>query len=385
MTADPAMIEQTLVALHQLGQVLELRILETGHTATVAGYFDDFALLATAAAQWSGRGQGVYTLLNPCDPALLARSPNRLTLRVAKGALSKDGDMCARRWLPIDCDPVRLQGISSTAAEHEAALQRAQTCRVWLRQQGWPEPIAADSGNGAHLLYRVALPNDATSKVLLRHCLKALANRFSDDAVKLDTGMYNAARIWKLYGSLACKGANLPARPHRLARLLEVPTSLAVVSQSQLDALATFVVVPVTPTGPVQRPVPPVGLDDQTLLLKMFAAKNGTDVRRLWEGERTGYTSHSEADLALVSHLAFWTGGDMARIDTLFRQSGLYRDDKWNRVDYRERTITKALEQGTFYDPQHPLRDARPWHTRARVWTGQLPTVAAEEVPPWHA
>ncbi len=24
------------------------------------------------------------------------------------------------------------------------------------------------------------------------------------------------------------------------------------------------------------------------------------------------------------------------------------------------------------------------WHRRARVWTGQLRTVAAEEVPPWH-
>jgi hypothetical protein len=24
------------------------------------------------------------------------------------------------------------------------------------------------------------------------------------------------------------------------------------------------------------------------------------------------------------------------------------------------------------------------WHTRARVWTGQLRTVAAEEIPPWH-
>jgi hypothetical protein len=24
------------------------------------------------------------------------------------------------------------------------------------------------------------------------------------------------------------------------------------------------------------------------------------------------------------------------------------------------------------------------WHTRARAWTGQLRTVAAEEIPPWH-
>jgi putative DNA primase/helicase len=40
--------------------------------------------------------------------------------------------------------------------------------------------------------------------------------------------------------------------------------------------------------------------------------------------------------------LAFWTGGDPARIDTLFRQSGLYRK-KWDRKDYRDKTITEAL------------------------------------------
>jgi hypothetical protein len=48
--------------------------------------------------------------------------------------------------------------------------------------------------------------------------------------------------------------------------------------------------------------------------------------------------------------LAFWTGGDYERIDRLFRQSGLYRE-KWERDDYREQTIHKALENTTeFYE-----------------------------------
>jgi hypothetical protein len=46
---------------------------------------------------------------------------------------------------------------------------------------------------------------------------------------------------------------------------------------------------------------------------------------------------------------AFWTGGDATRIDALFRRSGLYRE-KWNRKDYRNRTITEALSGKTeFY------------------------------------
>jgi hypothetical protein len=49
--------------------------------------------------------------------------------------------------------------------------------------------------------------------------------------------------------------------------------------------------------------------------------------------------------------LAFWTGPDPAKIDQLFRESGLYRK-KWERANYRERTVSKALEGRTeFYQP----------------------------------
>jgi putative DNA primase/helicase len=57
--------------------------------------------------------------------------------------------------------------------------------------------------------------------------------------------------------------------------------------------------------------------------------------------------------------LAFWTGPDPERIDKLFRHSGLYRR-KWERKDYRERTIARALEGRTeFYEPGQmaPLKD----------------------------
>lgn len=82
--------------------------------------------------------------------------------------------------------------------------------------------------------------------------------------------------------------------------------------------------------------------DDRDLLERVFAAKNGVEVERLFNGDTSCYGSHSEADLALVSHLAFWTNGDPERIDALFRASGLMRE-KWLRPDYRQRTIAKAL------------------------------------------
>src|SRR5918994_1708827 len=90
-------------------------------------------------------------------------------------------------------------------------------------------------------------------------------------------------------------------------------------------------------------------LTDGKVIQKALAASNGAKFSRLWNGDTSGYGSHSEADLALCGMLAFWTGGDAARIEALFRQSGLYRE-KWDRKDYRNRTITEALSGKTeFY------------------------------------
>ncbi len=88
----------------------------------------------------------------------------------------------------------------------------------------------------------------------------------------------------------------------------------------------------------------------------MFRAANGAAVRRLWEGDIEGYPSHSEADCALCSHLAFWTGADAERIDRMFRKSGLCRDKWLERADYRKSTIAKALEglTDTYSPPPAP-------------------------------
>ena len=83
-------------------------------------------------------------------------------------------------------------------------------------------------------------------------------------------------------------------------------------------------------------------LSDRELLEKMFNSKRGSEIQRLFSGDWSGYPSQSEADLALVSHLVFWTQRDEARIDNLFRISGLYRS-KWDRADYRARTLELAL------------------------------------------
>jgi hypothetical protein len=73
-------------------------------------------------------------------------------------------------------------------------------------------------------------------------------------------------------------------------------------------------------------------------------ANDGGKFARLWDAQWSDYASQSEADLALCVKLAFWTNRDAARIDALFRRSGLMRE-KWNREDYRTATIGRAIEQ----------------------------------------
>ena len=204
------------------GQVAELRALdavtrEWRRPHTVSGYFDDWEKLAVAAMTIQARG--IYVTLNPVNPALLARANNRLRDMQAGDASTSDNDIVARRWLPIDCDPVRPSGISATDAEHDLALARAREIRDYLGARGWPEPVFADSGNGGHLLYRVNLPVDDGG--LIEKALAALAFRFDDALVTVDQKNFNPARIWKLYGTVAAKGDPTPERPHRLSRWVE--------------------------------------------------------------------------------------------------------------------------------------------------------------------
>jgi putative DNA primase/helicase len=73
-----------------------------------------------------------------------------------------------------------------------------------------------------------------------------------------------------------------------------------------------------------------LGIDDVELLnLASRGASNGAKFDLLFSGIWDGYTSRSEADLALCSMLAFWTGKDHGRMDRLYRQSGLMRE-KWD-------------------------------------------------------
>jgi primase-polymerase (primpol)-like protein len=95
--------------------------------------------------------------------------------------------------------------------------------------------------------------------------------------------------------------------------------------------------------------VGPDHLSDEELIQKAMNAKNGMRFIDLWNGDTSAYSNdESSADLSLCNLLAFWTGKDAGRMDRLFRRSGLYREDKWDRnarsgETYSEGTIARAI------------------------------------------
>jgi Protein of unknown function (DUF3987) len=275
-------IRRALAVLCEPGDVIELRVLNAGKAGTISGYYNDLDILARDAARLDACGDvpGQYITANPVNPVLWARAANR-TVERAKHTTS-DSDIIARRWLLIDLDPVRPAGVSSTDAEHDAALALSDQARSWLVERGIPRDsiVAADSGNGAHLLVRVELPNDPDATALCRQCLAALDLALSTETVHVDTATYNAARIWKLYGTTARKGDSTQDRPHRRAALLDVPARVEVAPRDVWERLAAL-----APTEP-NRMAP--SISGPILDVAAWLAKYGLRVasEAAWNGGR---------------------------------------------------------------------------------------------------
>jgi replicative DNA helicase len=119
-------------------------------------------------------------------------------------------------------------------------------------------------------------------------------------------------------------------------------------------------------------------MSDQDIIGKARGSKIGFDFEDLYNGDISKHgNDDSRADLALCSYIAFYTQ-DPAQIDRIFRSSGLYRD-KWEREDYRRRTIETAIRgKSEIYSggtPQPPPPPSQPS-------TSNTPNPPVEDQPP---
>lgn len=249
MLANKEEIRKALSLMIEPGAVAELRIMgvkESGYEATYSGYFDDLEKMATYAEKYSSKAPAIYFTLQKCKSALLARAVNTVKKQKKQGTTTSDLDIEKYCWFPIDCDAIRPSGISSTEIEHDAAIKKTREIFKYLNQMGWPDPIASDSGNGGHLCYKMnaAISKETHKEIqeVLKLAILALSQKFSDSTVDIDKSVHNPARIWKLYGTMACKGDETDDRKHRLAKILFAPQEIKEVDFEKIKLLASMVV-----------------------------------------------------------------------------------------------------------------------------------------------
>ena len=283
-------IYTAMILLHIPGTIVEVRIFEISKYLTDKcwlkpsyGYFNNMESLATEIVEFDGKAVGIFATLNPVSPVLAAKSYNKLTPIWGETAC-KDENITNRIYFFIDIDPHKaIKDTSATDTEKAKVFVLQQYIHSYLKGLGWPEPIIIDSGNGYYLIYRVDLPNDEESYTILHSILLLLGDKFnavdtSDDEVpdpkslgKVDPKVANASRIFKVPGTMNCKGDNLTRthpyiiethnepRPWRRSSIISTPKVLETVPRELLVTLASTYVTPKSKsTQPTpNQPIPP--------------------------------------------------------------------------------------------------------------------------------
>lgn len=239
-------IYRTLSLFHPEDSVVEIRVLGIpgrGRPYTASGYFTDFREAARQAVRYDREKSpgGIYFTFNRLNPAVLARSPEKITEYATD--TTSDRDVTGRPWLFFDIDPDRPKGVASSDAELEAAQIVGQQVRDWLiNQHGFPAPIEAMSGNGWHLMFPTDMPNSPVATERVKRVLFDVASRFGGDntpeglpSVTVDTSVFNPGRLTKLYGTMVRKGHEIEGRPLRRSQIIHVPDALDVLDMEDLS------------------------------------------------------------------------------------------------------------------------------------------------------
>lgn len=239
-------IRKTFDALQKHDEPIEVRIV--AGRATYSGYFKNIDNLINKLKAFDNmRGANVYFVLNKINDDCYDRQQCEQFIQNPKQTTT-DGDIVGRDWILIDIDPVRSAGVSASDEEKAKAKNVANAVYSYLKSKGFSKPISCDSGNGWHLLYNVAFLNDDETKELIKKFLQTLDMMFSDENAQIDTSVFNASRITKLYGTMARKGNNSDKRPHRESQILRIPDEITPNKRALLQKVVDELPQPEAPT-----------------------------------------------------------------------------------------------------------------------------------------
>lgn len=251
-----------------------------------SGYFNNVDSVINAIKPYSEMDdEQIYFVLNKIDNACYGRQQSEKLVKSPK-ITTNDNDIVRRSFVFVDFDPVRKSGTNASNEEFELAHKKAQDVFRFLRGKGFSEPIISKSGNGFHLTFKVDLPNDEKTTETIKQFYEYLASIFSDDKVDIDTKVFNLARLCKLYGTMAKKGANLEDRPWRMSEIIYVPKEVNVTDIEKFESIAALL-PPKEAPKPIQRNAR-IGYGEQ-FDLESWLNSHGIEYRKKQDGTSTKY------------------------------------------------------------------------------------------------
>lgn len=226
-------------------ELVEVRIVDNAYKRTYSGYFTDVNTLLNEIRKYDNCN--IYFTLNAINPACYDREQHDRIVTKPKSTTS-DNDIVGRDWILIDIDTKKPSDTNSTDEEKEMAKEVVNNVFKFLRDEGFEKPVVCDSGNGFHLLYKIAMKNSNENTTICKEFLQVLDMLFSNPNVEIDCSTFNSSRICKLYGTFSRKGSNTKKRPQRESKILRIPDEIKITPNEYFAKVAAMLPKPGQPS-----------------------------------------------------------------------------------------------------------------------------------------
>lgn len=226
-------------------ELVEVRIVDNAYKRTYSGYFTDVDTLLNEIRKYDNCN--IYFTLNAINPACYDREQHDRIVTKPKSTTS-DNDIVGRDWILIDIDTKKPSDTNSTDEEKEMAKEVVNNVFKFLRDEGFEKPVVCDSGNGFHLLYKIAMKNNNENTTICKEFLQVLDMLFSNPNVEIDCSTFNSSRICKLYGTFSRKGSNTKKRPQRESKILRIPDEVKITPNEYFAKVAAMLPKPEQPS-----------------------------------------------------------------------------------------------------------------------------------------
>lgn len=226
-------------------ELVEVRIVDNAYKRTYSGYFTDVDTLLNEIRKYDNCN--IYFTLNAINPACYDREQHDRIVTKPKSTTS-DNDIVGRDWILIDIDTKKPSDTNSTDEEKEMAKEVVNNVFKFLRDEGFEKPVVCDSGNGFHLLYKIAMKNSNENTTICKEFLQVLDMLFSNSNVEIDCTTHNASRVCKLYGAFSRKGSNTKKRPQRESKILRIPDEIKITPNEYFAKVAAMLPKPEQPS-----------------------------------------------------------------------------------------------------------------------------------------